>query len=58
MTAFSAPGTGSFLILAFISLTGFDFLHASAHAKVVNLATNLAALLYFGTGIFYGRWRH
>jgi hypothetical protein len=45
---FFGPGTGSFLILAFISLMGFDFLHASAHAKVVNLATNLAAILYFG----------
>lgn len=45
---FFGPGTGSFLILAFISLMGFDFLHASAHAKVVNLATNIAAILYFG----------
>ncbi len=45
---FFGPGAGSFLILAFISLMGFDFLHASAHAKVVNLATNLAAILYFG----------
>lgn len=44
---FFGPGTGSFLILAFISLMGFDFLHASAHAKVVNLATNMAAILYF-----------
>jgi len=44
---FFGPGTGSFLILAFISLMGFDFLHASAHAKVVNLATNIAAILYF-----------
>lgn len=45
------PGTGSFLILAFISLLGSDFLHASANAKFVNLATNLAAIIYFaGTG--------
>ncbi|HEY1025363.1 MAG TPA: sulfite exporter TauE/SafE family protein [Sphingobacteriaceae bacterium] len=41
------PGTGSFLILAFISLLGSDFLHASANAKFVNLATNLAAIIYF-----------
>jgi uncharacterized membrane protein YfcA len=46
---FFGPGAGSFLILAFISLTGFDFLHASAHAKVVNLATNMASILYFAT---------
>lgn len=41
------PGTGTFLILAFISLLGFDFLHSSANAKYVNVATNLAAILYF-----------
>lgn len=45
------PGTGTFLILAFISLLGFDFLHSSASAKYVNVATNLAAIIYFaGTG--------
>lgn len=44
---FIGPGTGSFLILIFISLLGNDFLHASAHAKLVNLATNLASILYF-----------
>jgi hypothetical protein len=41
------PGMGSFLIFAFIGLFGFDFLSASASAKVVNFATNLAALLLF-----------
>jgi uncharacterized protein len=44
---FFGPGTGSFLILLFIRFFGFDFLHASAAAKVVNVATNLAALAYF-----------
>jgi uncharacterized protein len=44
---FFGPGTGSFLILLFIRFFGFDFLHASAAAKVVNVATNLAALSYF-----------
>lgn len=43
------PGTGTFLILAFISLLGKDFLHASASAKYVNVATSLAALIYFGS---------
>ncbi|MBC7525855.1 MAG: TSUP family transporter, partial [Flavobacterium sp.] len=37
---FIGPGTGSFLVLAFVSVLGFDFLHASANAKMVNLATN------------------
>ncbi|SFH01118.1 sulfite exporter TauE/SafE family protein [Pedobacter insulae] len=41
------PGTGSFLILVFIAVLGFDFVGASAHAKIVNMATNLAALIYF-----------
>lgn len=41
------PGTGSFLILVFIAVLGFDFVGASAHAKIVNIATNLAALIYF-----------
>lgn len=44
---FFGPGTGSFLIFLFIRFFGFDFLHASASAKVVNVATNLAALAYF-----------
>ncbi len=41
------PGTGSFLLFSFAALLGFDFLHASASAKVINIATNLAALAYF-----------
>lgn len=44
---FFGPGTGSFLIFIFIGLFGFDFLTASASAKVINLATNLAAVGYF-----------
>jgi uncharacterized membrane protein YfcA len=41
------PGTGSFLIFLFIRFFAFDFLHASAAAKVVNLTTNVAALAFF-----------
>lgn len=44
---FIGPGTGTFLMLVFITVIGFDFMHASAHAKVVNLATNFASILYF-----------
>lgn len=43
------PGTGSFLILVFVAVLGFDFIGASAHAKIVNIATNVAALIYFGS---------
>lgn len=41
------PGTGAFLIFVFVRLFGYDFLHASATAKFVNVATNAAALAYF-----------
>ena len=44
---FFGPGTGTFLLFAFVSLFRFDFLHASAHAKFVNFATNLSPVLYF-----------
>ncbi len=50
---FFGPGTGSFLILLFIRFFGFDFLHASAAAKIVNVATNLAAIGYFLPNGFY-----
>jgi uncharacterized membrane protein YfcA len=45
---FFGPGTGSFLIFAFVRFFGLDFLRASVSAKIVNAATNLAALAYFG----------
>ncbi len=41
------PGTGSFLVFAMVSSLGYDFLSASAKAKIVNVATNLGALLFF-----------
>ena len=45
---FFGPGTGSFLIFAFVGVFGFDFLSASASAKVINWATNIASVIYFG----------
>lgn len=42
------PGTGSFLMLALVSILGFAFLEASVTAKIVNLATNLGAIMVFG----------
>jgi len=44
---FFGPGTGSFLIFVFIGIFGFNFLAASASAKLINFATNLSAMLYF-----------
>ncbi len=43
------PGMGSFLIFTFIGLFGFDFLSASASAKVINFATNLASVILFAS---------
>lgn len=44
---FIGPGTGSFLVLGLISLLGFDFLNASANAKLINIATNLGSITFF-----------
>ncbi|KIX22275.1 membrane protein [Flavobacterium sp. 316] len=44
---FIGPGTGSLLIMAFIAILGFDFLKASAYAKLVNLATNIGSITLF-----------
>jgi uncharacterized membrane protein YfcA len=44
---FIGPGAGSFLVLAFIGFLGFDFLRASAHAKLVNLSTNFGSICFF-----------
>jgi uncharacterized protein len=41
------PGTGSFLVIALVSAMGYAFLEASAKAKIVNMATNAGALLFF-----------
>jgi len=41
------PGTGTFLIISLVGFLGYDFLQASAKAKVVNFATNFGALCFF-----------
>ena len=44
---FFGPGTGSFLVFAYVRLLGYDFLNASASAKLINVATNFSALVLF-----------
>ncbi|VUZ27586.1 putative membrane transporter protein YfcA [uncultured Comamonas sp.] len=44
---FFGPGTGSFFVFLFVRLLGYDFLNASVGAKLLNLATNIAALMLF-----------
>jgi hypothetical protein len=41
------PGTGTFLVFGLVALLGYSFLNASAIAKIVNVSTNLAALIVF-----------
>lgn len=43
---FFGPGTGSFLLFAFL-LLGYDFLGAAANARALNFASNIAALVFF-----------
>ncbi len=44
---FFGPGTGTFLITAYVALLGLSFRRATANAKIVNFASNLAALAVF-----------
>jgi uncharacterized membrane protein YfcA len=44
---FFGPGTGTFLIVGFVALCGRSLVHASADAKVVNFASNLASVAIF-----------
>lgn len=44
---FFGPGAGTFLMLAFTGLCGFDLLTASGNTKIVNSASNLASLVTF-----------
>jgi len=44
---FFGPGTGTFLIMAFTAILGFDVLTACGNAKAVNFASNIAAAITF-----------
>jgi len=44
---FFGPGTGTFLILLYTSVMGFDLLTSMGNAKLVNLASNMASLIVF-----------
>ena len=44
---FFGPGTGSFFVFLLVRWLGYDFLHASASAKLLNTMTNLAAVSLF-----------
>lgn len=44
---FFGPGVGSFWTIAFVTVLGHDFVRAAGHTKVMNFASNLAALAFF-----------
>jgi uncharacterized membrane protein YfcA len=44
---FFGPGTGSFFMFVFVRVYGYDFLNAAANARVLNVMTNIAAILMF-----------
>ena len=44
---FFGPGTGSFFVLGFVVLLGFEFVVASAYSKIINCLTNISALTVF-----------
>jgi hypothetical protein len=44
---FLGPGTGSFLAVGLVLAARFDFLRAAAHARVINVASNVGAILWF-----------
>lgn len=44
---FFGPGTGSFFVFLMVRVLGYDFLNASASAKLLNTASNLAAIILF-----------
>lgn len=47
---FFGPGAGSFYALAYVTLCGFNLAKSTAHAKVLNFTSNVAALMFFIIG--------
>jgi len=47
---FFGPGTGTFFAIGYVALLGYNLRRATAHAKLLNFTSNLAALLLFVAG--------
>lgn len=47
---FFGPGTGTFFAMGFVALLGYNLRRATAHTKLLNFTSNLAALLLFLPG--------
>lgn len=44
------PGTGSFFMIAFVTLAGYGVLKATAHTKLLNFSSNIGSLAIFVAG--------
>ena len=44
---FFGPGTGSFFVIAYVTLLGYGITRATAHTKLMNFSSNLASLIVF-----------
>jgi uncharacterized membrane protein YfcA len=47
---FFGPGTGTFFAVGFVALLGYNLRRATAHTKLLNFTSNLAALMLFAAG--------
>lgn len=47
---FFGPGTGSFFVIAFVTMLGYNLRKATAHTKIMNLSSNVASVLFFILG--------
>ncbi len=47
---FFGPGTGTFFTTSYVILRGYNLLKATAHAKILNLVSNLISLIVFIIG--------
>ena len=47
---FFGPGAGTFFAMGYVALLGYNLRRATAHTKLLNFTSNLAALLFFLPG--------
>lgn len=47
---FFGPGTGTFFAMGYVALLGYNLRRATAHTKLLNFTSNLAALIFFTMG--------
>ncbi len=47
---FFGPGTGTFFTMGYVALLGYNLTRATAHTKLLNFSSNLAAVLFFMAG--------